>query len=277
MKARRSLLAGLLASAVFVSARAGEPKPRVPPAIDPGGLAIAIPTTGIDYTVPEIARRLARDGEGELVGWDFAAGDNRPYASGAASPPAGWADDTADLTRRLSAMDSVRLIPLRIDPAVPTTLAQAVAFAAQASAPVMLVAVTSDRPQDWAAFRQAALRFPQITIITAIADPVAGTPRSPPYPAALGLETLVVIGDASDPAANMALADEARAASDHGPAQRLARFMRALQACAAAQDAAVLGDKKLQRLFQLLASTATARGRPATPSPEACAVRPLQR
>lgn len=63
---------------------AAEPvtKPPVPPGVDPGGVLIAIIGSGVDYTRPEIASRLARDGEGEIIGWDFADGDRRPYADG---------------------------------------------------------------------------------------------------------------------------------------------------------------------------------------------------
>jgi hypothetical protein len=62
-------------------ALAAEPakKPPVPPGVDPGGVLIALIGEGIDYTMPAIAARLARDGEGELIGWDFADNDRRPY------------------------------------------------------------------------------------------------------------------------------------------------------------------------------------------------------
>ncbi len=78
---------GTLAAAVVValaatsaSAQKAADKPRVPPGVDPGGVAVAIIGGGIDYTRPEIAARLARDGEGEIVGWDFIDNDRRPFA-----------------------------------------------------------------------------------------------------------------------------------------------------------------------------------------------------
>jgi len=64
----RAILLHLIAVAAFaVAALAQEKKPPLPPGRDPGGVAIALVTTGIDYTVPEVAQRLARDGEGELI------------------------------------------------------------------------------------------------------------------------------------------------------------------------------------------------------------------
>ncbi len=66
------------------------PKPKLIPGIDPGGLALAVIGDGIDYARPEIAARLARDGEGELVGFDLVDRDRRPYAP---TPPDACPDD----------------------------------------------------------------------------------------------------------------------------------------------------------------------------------------
>jgi hypothetical protein len=62
-----------------LSAFAADKKPPVPPGVDPGGVEIAIIGPGVDYTDPEIAKRLARDGEGEIIGWDFVDNDRRPF------------------------------------------------------------------------------------------------------------------------------------------------------------------------------------------------------
>ena len=53
----------LAASAVVAPALAQlAGKPKVPPGRDPGGVAIAVIGSGVDYTLTNIARRLARDG-----------------------------------------------------------------------------------------------------------------------------------------------------------------------------------------------------------------------
>src|SRR4029079_9055021 len=69
MRLRAAILSVLAAAVLTLATQAQEAKPRVPPGRAPGGVAIALISTGIDYTIPEIAQRLARDGEGELVGW----------------------------------------------------------------------------------------------------------------------------------------------------------------------------------------------------------------
>lgn len=107
-RVRRSSAAALVMFAM--AAAAGEPakKPPVPPGVDPGGVAVAIVGLGVDYTKLEIAKRLARDGEGEIIGWDFVDGDRRPYAVGASEA------ERAVLQR---------FVPPLLEPQVPSRLA----------------------------------------------------------------------------------------------------------------------------------------------------------
>ncbi len=76
--------------------------PPVPIGQDPGGTAVAIISTGIDYTIPEIAKSLARDGEGEIIAWDFVDGDNRPYAKSA-----------SDRVRKRTGLPDANMSPLK--------------------------------------------------------------------------------------------------------------------------------------------------------------------
>ena len=96
----------------FVSGSANADDPKVPAGIDPGLQPIAILTTGIDYTDPAIAARLARDGEGELIGWDFTENDRRPFAASPNTTPPNWGGDGTVLVRRwLLAVSRVRKRP----------------------------------------------------------------------------------------------------------------------------------------------------------------------
>jgi hypothetical protein len=61
---------------------AGATEPRVPPAPAPVGVAIALLGPGVDYRAPELVGRLARDGEGDLIAWDFIDADIRPFETG---------------------------------------------------------------------------------------------------------------------------------------------------------------------------------------------------
>jgi hypothetical protein len=138
------ILAALLAVAFAATgASAQSAKPKVPPGTDPGGIAIALIAHGIDYTDAEIAPRLARDGEGEIIGWDFVTNDNKPFA---ATPDAGI-DGTRLAKLTLSAYARGRLVPLRIAPSDPTQFAQALRFVLQSPARIIAVPVWNARPE----------------------------------------------------------------------------------------------------------------------------------
>ena len=104
-------------------------KPPVPARTDAGGVRIAIIGEGVDYTQPEIAARLARDGEGEIIGWDFIDDDRRPFAASEV------AKVQAETTRIiLSESQSAGLVVIRTNAADPVSLAKALRYAAQGPA-----------------------------------------------------------------------------------------------------------------------------------------------
>lgn len=74
--------AAALLSCVPSGAMAGADDPRVPPGRDPGGIPVAVVGAGIDYIKSNVAPKLARDGEGEIIGYDFIDDDRRPYDLG---------------------------------------------------------------------------------------------------------------------------------------------------------------------------------------------------
>src|SRR5215467_9057175 len=97
----RSILLHWIAAAALVGAVLAQTppsqllapkKPPVPPGRDPGGVAVAL--IGIDYTLPAVARRLARDGEGELIGWDLQDQDRKPFDSSKGTALPEWGGDS---------------------------------------------------------------------------------------------------------------------------------------------------------------------------------------
>ena len=109
---------------------------------------------------PQIARRLARDGEGELIGFDLVDKDNRPFGDSRADTPAHWGGDgTIVAGNILDATIGTRLVPVRVDPRNPASLARAVAFIAQTPARIVVVPMWGPRKEDWQPFRQAVEHF----------------------------------------------------------------------------------------------------------------------
>lgn len=172
-------LATLAALATMPLAPALAADPPVPPGKDPGGSAVALLSLGIDYTLPDVARVLARDGEGELIGWDFVDNDRRPYT------PAGGKDDTP--LARLFAGTGMRLVPIRVDVADPISLARGAAFAGKTPARIAIVPVQSRRSEDLAPLRAVAQHMSDITFIAV----AAGEPLKPDQAASLAMPNIV--------------------------------------------------------------------------------------
>jgi hypothetical protein len=198
----RATLSGVLALTLAASAAAQQKKPPLPPGRDPGGVAIALLSTGIDYTVPEVARRLARDGEGELIGRDLADNDNRPFRpSGNPSGPTEWGGDGTALTKAFGTPGR-RVVPVKIDPADPRSLARAIAFVAQTPARIVVVPAWSREQSDWEMFRQAALHFKDLLFILAAGDDGKDVDREPVWPGAFGLANALVVSASAAGAGN---------------------------------------------------------------------------
>lgn len=138
--------------------------PVLPPGQDPGGHAIAVIGTGIDYTDPVISARLARDGEGDLIGWDFADGDNRPHGVPDSAEHAAVATVLRDA--------SAKLIPVRIKPGEPHAFARALAFAAATPARHAVLVVLPASGAEWEILAEAMQRFPDLEV-SILSCPVA--------------------------------------------------------------------------------------------------------
>ncbi|MEL7048181.1 MAG: hypothetical protein AAFO75_04320 [Pseudomonadota bacterium] len=110
--------------------------PDFRPGTDPGGLAITLIGSGIDYTNRDISKRLARDGEGTPIGWDFVDGNHKPFAE-----PDGESTNAGMETVKalLSSYKSSRLIVVRADVNNASSMAQALAMASKMPGAIIAV------------------------------------------------------------------------------------------------------------------------------------------
>ncbi|MCH9808320.1 MAG: hypothetical protein K0U74_11360 [Alphaproteobacteria bacterium] len=141
--------------------------PRVPIGLDPGGPAIALITDGVDYTDPEIAKRLARDGEGEAIAFDLIDGDITPYA------PADRGQGTQVVKTLLAIHPKARIIFARAATDDPVSVAKAMIFASRTPAKVTAIALSDMPAETMAIIAQAANAAP--SMIYALPPTFTGT------------------------------------------------------------------------------------------------------
>lgn len=109
--------------------------------------------------------RLARDGEGLAIAWDFSTGLDVP-------PPGNPAQGAAEeLLSALARRDDARLILVRFDPDDLQSLAKAVSFATRTPAALAIVASTTSKPEHTTLLEQASHRFPGLALLAPAPPP----------------------------------------------------------------------------------------------------------
>ncbi len=191
-----SALTGV-AAWIFLVTGALAADPETPPGNDPGGQAIAIISTGVDYTDKSIAARLARDGEGALIGWDFVDNDHLPYPNtGEAVGSEAGASGTALAKLALKVYAKSRLVAVRVNPGNSESLMRAFAFVARTPARIVIVPFWSTQASDWAGFQQAAAKLTDHLFIVPGGSAAVRTAGQPVYPATLRLSNVVAAAPA---------------------------------------------------------------------------------
>lgn len=178
--------------------------PKVPPGRDPGGVAVAIIGSGLDYRKADVAARLARDGEGELVGWDFVDEDRTPFAA------EGGVDPVVAIV--LVGSDA-RLVPVRVSAGSERQVAQALRLLDETPARVALLVADPGNPIAWSNLATAARQLTRLLIVVPARLVARDARRTPARDDVAGL--LVVSAAASRPGADLAVeADTGQANAD---------------------------------------------------------------
>lgn len=208
------LLAAAILSLCGGPAAAETPDPKVPAGRDPGGVAVAIVGPGLDYRRPEFHRRLARDGEGELVAWDFADDDPRPFS--------GVEVDAALASIVLAESPATRLVLARVPAGRHDLIAAAFRFAAQSPARVLLLGADPGRPLQRADLIVATRHLPGLLVVVP-ARHVAEENRDGALEQGERAGLLLVAAEGGSVTADVAVAVTG---SDAGPAVRGAADVR---------------------------------------------------
>jgi len=148
--------------------------PDLPPGLDPGGTAIAIISTGLDYTDPEIAPRLARDGEGQLISWDFVDNDSTPFSRDKAG---------TKLAKLLLETDRAsRLIVVRVSPGDTQQFANALGFVGRTPAIVVAATLSATSTLNLGEMKALAALIDPILVVLPGTNSHHGVPAPPDEP-----------------------------------------------------------------------------------------------
>lgn len=183
--------------------------PPVPTAEgNPSCLRVAVLDNGVNYLLPDIAPRLARDADGRLVGHDYWEGDDRPFDYGYAprsldprrSPfsPRHHGTGVASVLLK-EAPESACVAPYRYFPADeaggssdPERMVDDMAAAG-----VRIVNLSSGRDNPWPEFRNAMRAHPEILFVLAAGNDARDIVERPTYPASYGLDNAIVVAAAN--------------------------------------------------------------------------------
>ena len=171
----------------------------IPAAPDPGGVAVAHVDSGVNYLLPGIAARLARDADGAALGYDWWDLDARPFDQNPArSPFFPQRHGTRTASLLLEEAPYARLIPYRYPRADMGRMAPLVAAAAKAGARIVTLAMGSNDRAEWQAYAQAVRRHPQMLFVVSAGNDGRDLDREPVYPAALALANQLTVTSATD-------------------------------------------------------------------------------
>jgi hypothetical protein len=184
---------------VFNSTGQYEPlNPPVPRHQDPGGIPVALVDTGVNYLLPEISARLARDQDHGLLGYDYWDLDQRPFDVHPVHSvffPQHHGTQTASLL--LAEAPVAKLLPYRYPRPDMTRMQQLVEDAAAHGVKLMNLSLASDNRHDWLPFYEVAKRHSEMLFIVAAGNKNRNIDHEPMYPAALPLDNMITVTSAT--------------------------------------------------------------------------------
>ena len=155
----------MLIAATLAAAQQPANKPRIVPGRDPGGVAVAIIGSGVNYTLPALAGRLARDGEGDIVGLDFEDRDNRPFDRSTAGT-----SGTEIASVVVAEAPKARLVPVRVREGDTRAIPGILAFVASSTAAIAVVPSWMLQQGSLAELTRAAAARPTLLLVVAAGD-----------------------------------------------------------------------------------------------------------
>lgn len=168
--------------------------PPVPTGDDPGGVLVAMVDAGVNYLLPEINARLARDNHGNILGYDYWDLDDRPFDANPARSlffPQRHGTRTASVLLREASV--ARLVPYRYPRPDMSRMAALVEDAAAKGVVIVNLSLGSNNVEDWQAFADVATLHPEMLFIVSAGNNGRDIDIDPVFPAAFPLENIITV------------------------------------------------------------------------------------
>ncbi len=176
------------------ASHAGVNEPEIPAGKDPGGVAVAIIDSGVNYTLKQITPRLARDANGKLIGYDFHDNDYCPFdVVPGQKPDAGRHHGTRVAGIFLREAPKARLAPYRYRAHSFETFAPIVETIARGPARIVIMSLGGYQKDDWRHFAKAAKAHPEILFIISAGNDGWNVDEKPIYPSGFKLANALVV------------------------------------------------------------------------------------
>jgi hypothetical protein len=183
----------------FIERVAPPPLKHPGDSMDSMPLRVAMVDSGVNYRLAEINRRLARDGSGQLIGYDFWEMDALPYDSHPVN--SGFfvqRHGTRTASLLLREAPGIELVAYRYPRPDMSRMQALVEHAAANGVAIVGMPLGSNRAEDWGGFARAASAHPQMLFIVSAGNDGRDIDARPVFPAALDLENMLVVTSADD-------------------------------------------------------------------------------
>ena len=179
-----------------------ELNPPVPPARHHAGVKVALVDSGVNYLIPAVAQALARDAQGQMLGYDFREMDDRPFdvdplKRGPFAPVHHGTSVASVLLAE--GKGSVSLIPYSFPGSDPRRFRLLVEDMRRKGVRIANLSMGSADPRAEMAWKEIAAAMqsaPEILFVVAAGNEGRDIDRQPSYPAAFRLPNVLMVGSA---------------------------------------------------------------------------------
>ncbi len=162
-------------------------------------LLVAMVDSGVNYQLPEINQRLARDSKGQLLGYDFWDMDPLPFdAHPAASPFFIQRHGTQTASLMLREVSDIQLVSYRYPRSDLSRMKLLIEHARSIGIRIVGLPLGSNNSKSWAAFEVAAKAHPDILFIVSAGNNGRDIDARPVFPASLTIDNMITVTSSND-------------------------------------------------------------------------------